>query len=182
MHHQSSNTHPFERNKQKRMKCRWVSRYGEMAVNARRNACVTFTTTGCYISYRRGFRMHHRLVRDSIHVRNLAECELECSRTRPFVCHTFHFRYFVVGDQPILHNTVKRESCFWKKSSVISSSFAPLQTQGTRTWTAVTTEIPTTASWASCRPEIWTDIAIWWTILITRCLPGPNSLPVPMDC
>ncbi len=49
--------------------------------------------TGCYISYRRGFRMVQRLVRDSIHVRNLAECELECSRTRPFTCQTFHFRY-----------------------------------------------------------------------------------------
>ncbi|XP_045028889.1 uncharacterized protein LOC116921299 isoform X2 [Daphnia magna] len=50
-------------------------------------------TSGCYISYRRGFRMVQRLVRDSIHVRNLAECELECSRTRPFTCQTFHFRY-----------------------------------------------------------------------------------------
>uniref|UniRef100_A0A0P5D8R1 PAN/APPLE domain-containing protein n=1 Tax=Daphnia magna TaxID=35525 RepID=A0A0P5D8R1_9CRUS len=50
-------------------------------------------TSRCYISYRRGFRMVQRLVRDSIHVRNLAECELECSRTRPFTCQTFHFRY-----------------------------------------------------------------------------------------
>ncbi|XP_046459374.1 uncharacterized protein LOC124205873 isoform X2 [Daphnia pulex] len=50
-------------------------------------------TSGCYISYRLGFRMVKRLIRESIHVRNLAECELECSRTRPFTCQAFHFRY-----------------------------------------------------------------------------------------
>lgn len=55
-------------------------------------AYVNVLLPGCYVTYRRGFRMNHRLVRDSIHVRNLVECELECSRTRPFTCQSFQFR------------------------------------------------------------------------------------------
>ena len=47
----------------------------------------------CFTTYRRGFRMSPRLVRDALRVRTLAECELECSRARPFSCQSFHFRY-----------------------------------------------------------------------------------------
>ncbi len=41
---------------------------------------------------RRGVRMSLRIVRESLVVRDLAECELECTKSRSFKCETFHFR------------------------------------------------------------------------------------------
>ena len=48
--------------------------------------------SGCYSLQKRGVKLNLRIVRDSVNVRNVAECEFECSKARQFVCQTFHFK------------------------------------------------------------------------------------------
>lgn len=46
----------------------------------------------CFWRTRSGQRLDHSVVRDSLNVRSIGQCELECIRSNRFVCRSFSFR------------------------------------------------------------------------------------------
>lgn len=53
----------------------------------------SFSCSECYRRLKSGYRLESRIVRDSLNVRNLYECQTECHRSRIFVCRSFSYRY-----------------------------------------------------------------------------------------
>ena len=46
----------------------------------------------CYRRVKSGYRLDVRVVRESVRVRGLYECELQCQRSHTFLCRSFSFR------------------------------------------------------------------------------------------
>ncbi|KAK5647334.1 hypothetical protein RI129_002226 [Pyrocoelia pectoralis] len=63
-----------------------------------RESCVRPITTmkessDCFLRVRSGQRLDHRVVRDSLTVKSIVDCQLECIRSHYFTCRGFSFRY-----------------------------------------------------------------------------------------
>ncbi|KAJ9592415.1 hypothetical protein L9F63_015935 [Diploptera punctata] len=47
----------------------------------------------CFIRVRSGQRLEHAVIKDTLNVHSVGECELECLRSKYFTCRVFSFRY-----------------------------------------------------------------------------------------
>ncbi|KAB0805027.1 hypothetical protein PPYR_01997 [Photinus pyralis] len=61
-----------------------------------RNSCVrpiTKESSDCFWRVRSGQRLDQRVVRDTLTVKSIVECQLECIRSHHFTCRAFSYRY-----------------------------------------------------------------------------------------
>ena len=61
-------------------------------LNVSRAFLIWFHLSECYRRLKSGYRLEPRIVRDSLNVRSLFECQTECHRSRIFVCRSFSYR------------------------------------------------------------------------------------------
>lgn len=47
----------------------------------------------CFWRVRSGQRLHHKVVRDSLTVKSIVDCQIECLRCTRFTCRAFSYRY-----------------------------------------------------------------------------------------
>ncbi|XP_044744139.1 uncharacterized protein LOC123306292 [Coccinella septempunctata] len=62
------------------------------------NKCVTTAVSSrddsdCFWRVRSGQRLDHRVVKDTLTVNSIVDCQIECLKTRRFTCRAFSFRY-----------------------------------------------------------------------------------------
>lgn len=73
-------------------------------VISRELSLILFSIAECFIRSLDTNRLFDSIVRDSLTVRSIGECEIECVKARTFTCRSFSFRYGAKTSGTIIDN------------------------------------------------------------------------------